>query len=143
MKKLLVYILPAVLLFCALCTISCDDDDQQVPRLFRPSFIESMCVADSDTITLCWRTTAEATTYTVEISTDSLFAESATLSQTVASWTCRFMGLPFKTAYYVRAKANNEDRKLYSNWTVLKEPIVTDSLVTTTPAKRNVLFERK
>jgi hypothetical protein len=93
-------------------------------------------MSDSDTIMVAWRTTAEATSYTVQISTDSLFSDNTIISQTVNSWKCQFLGLPLKTTYYVRARANNEAENLFSNWSVLETPLVTDSTVVIEEAKK-------
>ena len=69
MKKLLIYLIP-VLAFCLLNITSCKDEAEELPRLFRPSFIASSCFAEGNSITLAWRTSGEATSYTVELSRD-------------------------------------------------------------------------
>lgn len=66
------YIVP-LLLFCLFACIACEDETTEMPRLFRPSFIASSCFAESNTITLAWRTSGEATSYTVELSQDATF----------------------------------------------------------------------
>lgn len=43
MKKLLIYLIP-VLAFCLLNITSCKDEAEELPRLFRPSFIASSCL---------------------------------------------------------------------------------------------------
>ena len=55
MKKLLIYLIP-VLAFCLLNITSCKDEAEELPRLFRPSFIASSCFAEGNSITLAWRT---------------------------------------------------------------------------------------
>lgn len=67
------YIVP-LLLFCLFACIACEDETTEMPRLFRPSFIASSCFAESNTITLAWRTSGEATSYTVELSQDATFS---------------------------------------------------------------------
>ena len=66
------YIVP-LLLFCLFACMACEDDKTEMPRLFRPSFIASSCFAEDNTITLAWRTSGEATSYTVELSQDATF----------------------------------------------------------------------
>lgn len=83
MKTTLHLTLYLTLLVSSLCFLSCSDDKEAMPRLFRPSFIASSCVADGNSISLAWRTSGEPTSYTAELSEDSTFATSATLSQTV------------------------------------------------------------
>lgn len=47
MKKLLIYLIP-VLAFCLLNITSCKDEAEELPRLFRPSFIASSCFAEAE-----------------------------------------------------------------------------------------------
>ena len=78
---------------------------------------------------LAWRTSGEPTSYTAELSEDSTFAASATLSQTVEGGKCTFDNLKYETAYYVRVRANNEAMQLVSNWTVYESTVSTLSRI--------------
>lgn len=82
------YIVP-LLLFCLFACIACEDETTEMPRLFRPSFIASSCFAESNTITLAWRTSGEATSYTVELSQDATFQPENLETQTVEKGKCR------------------------------------------------------
>jgi hypothetical protein len=110
-----------------LCTASCSssDDTPTVPKLPNTSFVESSCVADSNSVTLGWNAVTGATSYTAELGTDTLFTSASVLSQTVNGLTCKFTGLPLSTRYYARAKANDEVDKTSSDWTLLKKTIAT------------------
>ncbi|MFR9262807.1 MAG: fibronectin type III domain-containing protein [Bacteroides cellulosilyticus] len=99
MKKLLIYLIP-VLTFCLLNITSCKDDAEELPRLFRPSFIASSCFAEGNSITLAWRTSGEATSYTVELSRDQTFQSEPAATQTVNNGKCTFTGLRYETGYY-------------------------------------------
>ena len=129
MKTTLHLTLYLTLLVSSLCFLSCSDDKEAMPRLFRPSFIASSCVADGNSISLAWRTSGEPTSYTAELSEDSTFATSATLSQTVEGGKCTFDNLKYETAYYVRVRANNEAMQLVSNWTVYESTVSTLSRI--------------
>lgn len=129
MKTTLHLTLYLTLLVSSLCSLSCSDDKEAMPRLFRPSFIASSCVADGNSISLAWRTSGEPTSYTAELSEDSTFATSATLSQTVEGGKCTFDNLKYETAYYVRVRANNEAMQLVSNWTVYESTVSTLSRI--------------
>ena len=129
MKTTLHLTLYLTLLVSSLCFLSCSDDKEAMPRLFRPSFIASSCVADGNSISLAWRTSGEPTSYTAELSEDSTFAASATLSQTVEGGKCTFDNLKYETAYYVRVRANNEAMQLVSNWTVYESTVSTLSRI--------------
>ena len=56
MKTTLHLTLYLTLLVSSLCFLSCSDDKEAMPRLFRPSFSASSCVADGNSISLAWRT---------------------------------------------------------------------------------------
>lgn len=116
MKKLLIYLAP-VLMFCLLTFASCKDDTEEMPRLFRPSYIASSCFAEGNTISLAWRTSGEATSYTVELSQDATFQSEAEEVQTVERGRCTFTNLRYETVYYTRVRANNERLNIISNWT--------------------------
>ena len=101
------YIVP-LLLFCLFACIACEDETTEMPRLFRPSFIASSCFAESNTITLAWRTSGEATSYTVELSQDATFQSENLETQTVEKGKCTFANLRYETKFYARVRANNE-----------------------------------
>lgn len=122
--KRFIYLLNIVCGLLASVFFSCEDDKEQMPRLFRPSFIETYCLAEANTITLYWRTSAEATSYTVEASTDLNFRKDVQ-SLTVTEGRCTFDNLLYETIYHVRVRANNEALGITSNWTDYKEPILT------------------
>lgn len=124
MKKLLIYLIP-VLTFCLLNITSCKDDAEELPRLFRPSFIASSCFAEGNSITLAWRTSGEATSYTVELSRDQTFQSEPAATQTVNNGKCTFTGLRYETGYYARVRANNESLDIISNWTEYSSLITT------------------
>lgn len=124
MKKLLIYLIP-VLAFCLLNITSCKDDAEELPRLFRPSFIASSCFAEGNSITLAWRTSGEATSYTVELSRDQAFQSEPAATQTVNNGKCTFTGLRYETGYYARVRANNESLDIISNWTEYSSFITT------------------
>lgn len=124
MKKLLIYLIP-ILAFCLLNITSCKDDAEDLPRLFRPSFIASSCFAEGNSITLAWRTSGEATSYTVELSRDQTFQSEPAATQTVNSGKCTFAGLRYETGYYARVRANNESLNIISNWTEYSSLITT------------------
>ena len=124
MKKLLIYLIP-VLAFCLLNITSCKDEAEELPRLFRPSFIASSCFAEGNSITLAWRTSGEATSYTVELSRDQTFQSEPAATQTVNNGKCTFTGLRYETGYYARVRANNESLDIISNWTEYSSLITT------------------
>lgn len=118
------YIVP-LLLFCLFACIACEDETTEMPRLFRPSFIASSCFAESNTITLAWRTSGEATSYTVELSQDATFQSENLETQTVEKGKCTFANLRYETKFYARVRANNESLAITSNWTEMGSSIST------------------
>ncbi len=128
MRKLFIYLVP-VLAFCLLNITSCKDENEEMPRLFRPSFIASSCFAEGNTISLAWRTSGEATSYTVELSLDATFQAEPTEVQTIRSNKCTFTNLRYETGYYARVRANNEGLDIISNWTEYTSSIKTLSRV--------------
>lgn len=124
MKKLLIFLVP-VLAFCLLNMTSCKDEEEEMPRLFRPAFVASSCFAEGNTISLSWRTSGEATSYTVELSRDATFQSESDEVQTVTKGKCSFSNLRYETAYYVRVRANNESLDVISNWTEYTSSIKT------------------
>lgn len=124
MKKLLIFLVP-VLAFCLLNMTSCKDEEEEMPRLFRPSFVASACFAEGNTISLSWKTSGEATSYTVELSRDATFESAADEVQTVTKGKCSFSNLRYETVYYVRVRANNEALDIISNWTAYTSSIKT------------------
>lgn len=118
------YIVP-LLLFCLFACIACEDETTEMPRLFRPSFIASSCFAESNTITLAWRTSGEATSYTVELSQDAMFQPENIETQTVEKGKCTFANLRYETKFYARVRANNESLAITSNWTEMGSSIST------------------
>lgn len=128
MRKLLIYLVP-VLAFCLLNITSCKDENEEMPRLFRPSFIASSCFAEGNTISLAWRTSGEATSYTVELSRDATFQAESAEVQTVKGNKCTFSNLRYETGYYARVRANNEGLDIISNWTEYTSSIKTLSRV--------------
>lgn len=122
------YIVP-LLLFCLFACMACEDDKTEMPRLFRPSFIASSCFAEDNTITLAWRTSGEATSYTVELSQDATFQSEKLETQTVEYGKCTFTNLRYETKFYARVRANNESLAITSNWTEMGSSISTLSRV--------------
>lgn len=122
------YIVP-FLLFCLFACTACEDDTAEMPRLFRPSFIASSCFAEDNTITLSWRTSGEATSYTVEVSQDATFQSDKFETQTVEKGKCTFTNLRYETKFYARVRANNESLGITSNWTEMTSSISTLSRV--------------
>ena len=122
------YIVPFLLL-CLFACVACEDDTAEMPRLFRPSFIASSCFAEDNTITLSWRTSGEAASYTIEISQDAAFQSDKIETQTVEKGKCTFTNLRYETKFYARVRANNEPLGITSNWTELTSPISTLSRV--------------
>lgn len=118
------YILPLLLLFLFVCT-ACEDDKAEMPRLFRPSFIASSCFAEDNTINLAWRTSGEATSYTVELSQDATFQSEKFETLTVEKGKCTFTNLRYETKFYARVRANNESLDITSNWTEMGSSIST------------------
>lgn len=118
------YIVP-LLLFCLFACMACEDDKTEMPRLFRPSFIASSCFAEDNTITLAWRTSGEATSYTVELSQDATFQSEKLETQTVEHGKCVFTNLRYETKFYARVRANNESLAITSNWTEMGSSIST------------------
>lgn len=128
MKNRIIY--QALFLFVGLLVLAaCNVDEAVMPRLFRPSFIASSCFAEDNTITLSWRTSGEAQSYTVELSLDEAFQTEVAASQTVQAGKCTFMNLRYQTAYYARVRANNETLGITSNWTSMSSSITTLSRV--------------
>lgn len=117
-------ILP-LLLGCLFVVAACEDAQTEMPRLFRPAFVTSSCFAEDNTITLAWRTSAEATSYTVELSTDETFQSADLEEQTVEKSRCTFSNLRYETKYYARVRANNPSLGICSNWTQLESPVST------------------
>lgn len=124
MKKLLIFLVP-LLAFCLLNMTSCKDEEEEMPRLFRPSFVASSCFAEGNTISLSWRTSGEATSYTVELSRDATFQSESDVVQTVSKGKCSFSNLRYETVYYARVRANNESLDVISNWTEYTSSIKT------------------
>lgn len=122
------YIL-SFLLLCLFACMACEDDTVEIPRLFRPSFVTSSCFAEGNSITLAWRTSGEATSYTVELSQDATFQSENFETQTVGSGKCTFTNLRYETKFYARVRANNEDLGIISNWTEMSSSISTLSRV--------------
>lgn len=122
------YILP-FLLFCFFACVACEDKTAEMPRLFRPSFIASSCFAEDNTISLAWRTSGEATSYTVELSEDATFQSDKFETQTVVKGKCIFSNLRYETKFYARVRANNESLGITSNWTELTSSISTLSRI--------------
>ncbi len=118
------YIVP-FLLFCLSACVACEDDTAEMPRLFRPSFIVSSCFAEGNTITLAWRTSGEATSYTVELSQDATFQSEKFETLTVGKGKCTFTNLRYETKFYARVRANNETLAITSNWTEMGSSIST------------------
>lgn len=114
-----------LILTSCVCLTACKDDSAGLPRLFRPSFIASSCYAEGNSITLAWRTSAEPTSYTVELSESSSFPEDGGMDQVVSGNKCVFTNLKYETVYYARVRANNEAMGLTSNWTVYETSITT------------------
>lgn len=123
-----IYILP-FLLFCFFACVACEDETAEMPRLFRPSFIASSCFAEDNAISLAWRTSGEATSYTVELSDDVAFQSDKLETQTVVKGRCTFSNLRYETKYYARVRANNESLGITSNWTEMTSSISTLSRI--------------
>ena len=121
MKKLL-YLLPLM----ALCIISlwgCEEDEMEVPRLFRPNILA--CEPQENMIGIIWRPIANATAYVVELSRDITFEAGAEYSATVEGTKHVFTGLLYDTGYYVRLKAISDGTTGDSNWTIKEEEVKT------------------
>ncbi len=114
-----------LLFFCLFACMACEDDTTEIPRLFRPSFIASSCFAEENIVTLAWRTSGEATSYTVELSQDATFQSEKFETLTVEYGKCIFTNLRYETKFYVRVRANNESLNITSNWTEMTTPIST------------------
>ena len=86
-------------------------------------FRNTSCFAEDNTITLAWRTSGEATSYTVELSQDATFQSEKLETQTVEHGKCTFTNLRYETKFYARVRANNESLAITSNWTEMGSSI--------------------
>jgi hypothetical protein len=126
MKKLSIYFFSLIAIL-SLGLTSCDDDNLEQPRLFRPQF--SSMTSDANTLAIVWKMSADAESYTIEISRDQTFEKEAEFSATVSETKYTFIDLLYNTEYYIRIKANNADPGKDSNWTYYEGAVKTRARV--------------
>lgn len=123
MKKNILFYIGAIVLFSAICFSSCKKKEEVLGpmRQFMPSG-DVIARSGETSVTLSWKEAVNAdtaaTSYTVIVSTDSLFTDGAqfTFTTDTAGITLYDSQLVVRTVYYAQIKTNGGDPSLDSKW---------------------------
>ncbi|OOV20358.1 DUF5123 domain-containing protein [Flavobacterium sp. LM4] len=97
---------------------SCQQDDfayAKVGDLFQPKFVLTAPVVKSNSIAVVWYKVNDAASYTVELHLDNYYS-SLFKSYTITGTQILMDDIPYKTQFYIRVRANNDNPKFNSQW---------------------------